>query len=613
MIFSSNNPFKGNELETEGVSWIDEIAAYTPKYDYLTPFPQIAHIDDIIHEGDEDSTSTSSSPSDFLSSASGLSLDNSASLSTINSDSSNQRFPIFSKTPIIDSFGILPDYNNDSDISSLLPDSRSSTPPTPVLIDDKFGCPPKHIPVPPFSHLDQLEYLQFVEPQSIKPPNYNTLAPGGCPKYPIIEAPYGNEKLPDYTPLTYKICIASRKVEWLSPYEPSPQRSWKLIILELNSTQFNVYSIPQHLEQAFQHFRYNQELSQRDVDQMKDLHSLFTTIKEFQLLKFCQRLGCINDLNKNMARSYSLQHAKIGLASDYKKKPYVLRLRIESEQILLSFNSINDLIEMNLGLTIGRDLALDLNERECPRYRTVPRRRSRRSRSEPELANASSSSVSRIRVRAHSDPSKILNTFSKIKSKFKTDKAILSGNPNTELRNPVPLLLQPGDGDDYQEDVEMSDLREDMEEDDDDDDEEVDSELSELPSVAHPTYLAPTTEYSKWDPSVEKQSEFKFYKNCLRCIKPLTADNAWVSRSIVKPASLSPLNLAYLLKVNSLSTQTSTWGLIKNGSDMHNGSGKGKEGFGFHIPDSNLTKVPDHFLKEYIVGAHGLIPRELQV
>jgi hypothetical protein len=518
------------------------------------------------------------------------------------------------------------EYNNDSDDLSLLQNSRSSTPPTSCSSSTNLNSTSN-------CHSNQLEYLQLVEPMAIKPPRYSTLPPGGCPKYPILDTPVGNESLPSYSPLTYKICLASRKIEWLTPYEPSPQRSWKYVIVELNSTQLNLYSIPQNLEQSVLNFKPGQDLTQYEIDDLSYLNSQFTTSQDFQFLKFCQRLGCVDDTKKKLLRSYSLQHAKIGLASDYKKKPYVLRLRVESEQILLSFNKINDLVAMNLGLTIGRDLSLDLNERECPRYRTVPRRRrNRRAHSDPYVSTFMPAST---RAKSNSLPSSKLScTISKLKLKFKHEKPIPNENLNTESRTPqaLPVVISQDDHDhehidDYQEDVELSDLRE--EEDDDEDEIEDDAEdgiLSPVEgsshSIALPTFHAPTAEYSKWNPDIETQSESKYYKNCLRCIKPLTPDDAWVSKSIVKPTPLSPLNLAYLLKLSYESSSNSTHSSLSQGSKSNilvgskrarSRSGSSKDGNGLSLADSMLTKIPDHFLKEYKVGAHGLIPQQLQV
>ncbi|ODV97349.1 hypothetical protein PACTADRAFT_29775, partial [Pachysolen tannophilus NRRL Y-2460] len=77
----------------------------------------------------------------------------------------------------------------------------------------------------------------------------------------------------------------------------------------------------------------------------------------------------------HLLKSYSLQHAKIGIAQDYKKWKYTLRLRCETEQFLIQFPTAQSMIEWNLALCLGRDNALDLARRSMPHYRTVPRSR----------------------------------------------------------------------------------------------------------------------------------------------------------------------------------------------------------------------------------------------
>jgi hypothetical protein len=482
----------------------------------------------------------------------------------------------------------------------------------------------------------QYEFLQLVEPSPALPPDYTTLAPGGCPKYHVFESSI-DDKLPGYTASVYKIGVVSRKLECLSPYEPSPHRSWKSVIVELNSTQLNVYSIPSNLEHPVTNFHDTRDLSEYELNDLKFIKSDITTNYDLQFYNFCRRLDLLGD-SKKLVRTYSLQHAKIGLATDYKKKPYVLRLRVESEQVLFSFSGIQDLIDWNAAINIGKDIALDLNEREIPRYRTVPRRRRRnlpispntRGNSDSNLLGSSSSSLSsRNRRRSLSDPTRIKGTLFKFKNRFAKKG---QPNPNADARIPQACVERGEEEpyhsshEDYQEDVDMADLQvfEDEEEDDDeDDDAEMDDfgvSMSRQGGHFHNTFTAPTATYSKWNPYPEIHSEYKYYKNCLRCIKPLTMEDSWVSRSVVKPTTLSPLNFAYLLKIKYCPPQAnSTSSGSKSSSfasltSLNSGRGRSlnfKESTGFNLPDSVLTKIPDHFLKEYFVGTHGLIPKDV--
>lgn len=204
----------------------------------------------------------------------------------------------------------------------------------------------------PSSYIDspQEEYLQFLEPSPVQPPSYDTLPPGGCPKYPIItplpvdassavaaKTASSLEALPSYTPAIYKIGVVSRKSEWITPYEPSTSRSWKNTIIELNSTQLNFYQIPSNLENHILQFKSSCSSPTYTSSDLAELNSSLTTSEDLEFYKFILRLGITQ---KNIVRSYSLQYCKFGLAADYKKKANVMRLRLESEQILLEFQKI---------------------------------------------------------------------------------------------------------------------------------------------------------------------------------------------------------------------------------------------------------------------------------
>ncbi|KAI3404159.2 hypothetical protein KGF56_003059 [Candida oxycetoniae] len=655
------------------------------------------------------------------------------------------------------------------------------------------------------------DYLQLIEPNPVCPPSYDTLPPGGCPKFPIVQTittfdsmtvpsinlssaagclttaaaaataaapparsanmmiskpalPFEPSPLPPtYSPSIYKIGVIARKLEWISPYELSPNRSWKYLIIELNSTQLNFYTIPSHLEPEILGF----QASPNNIA-IKDLnnHSSFTTPYDHQFHNFVKKLGLLetntnhNNKKRPLIRSYSLQHAKIGLASDYKKKFNVLRLRIENEQILLNFATIQDLIDWNLSINIGKDVAIDINERELPRYRTVPRRRRRRRNgrtgSSSNYDDFPESTHRASRLRAASDPSKIKGRFSRLKSKLSSTRLRSSSNASdtkskrldTSISTLAPQLnslsaysshsefnltqleidqalsgssqnlLKPihrggsktrirtrtraetgaeagtrtrtrtkakaraqiftNDGEDYEggeeededyddeelnealrrsrietsmslhnnddeEDIQnMSDLphsdeedEEDEEEDDEDeddereddevDDEEVTNRFASInlsssnSSFSHQPRNPSYSSYRdfKWNPKSDKvQSKRKYYRNCLRCIKPLTMEDTWVNKSLVKPTTLSPLNMAYLRIVkygaldNSLTSNSlSSCSLVS--MNKRNGGNLFKEGSGVMLPDTALSRIPNHFVKEYFVGTHGLVPREI--
>lgn len=579
--------------------------------------------------------------------------------------------------------------------------NRMESPPTPNLFvggqfsyDKGKGCFDNGSKT--FYGSNQDEFLKIMEPNPVYPPRYDSLPPGGCPKYPIAPVTT-SEDLPPYSPSVYKVGVAARKVEWLSPYEPSPNRSWKHVIVELNSTQLNFYRIPSNLESQVLSFKtctQGQEKTLNDFEQeLSNIDSYVTQAEDLEFFKLCKRLNLVDSSacglssnflateddnhrlikskNKSLIRSYSLQHAKIGLASDYKKRSNVLRIRAESEQILLNFFSTKELIDWNTAVDIGKDISLDLTEREFPKYRTVPRRRRRRT--SPPGIN---------RVRSHSDPipetGRIRGKLSKLRSKFSlsngthNDARHHGGRLNVVRSHSVPGFIVDDNDDDGDDDV-NSEMRgnsrnndersihvEDREstvshtcpegqennnfEDDDDEhnlidmnqtddeDDEYDDEFVEREERARirsrgNTFSSFTTddEY-KWPPLSTKTTQKKFYRNCLRCIKPLASDDAWLNKTLVKPTSYSYFNSQVLKSaryaslsdhITSLSSSSTSLSSIYsqhmsicvNNASIKTRSYSSKDLSGLNLPDTSLSRVPNHFVKEFIVGSHSLIPK----
>lgn len=574
----------------------------------------------------------------------------------------------------------------------------------------------------------QEEFLQFMEPLPVSPPSYDALPPGGCPRYPVMD---NSEKdlLPQYTPAAYKIGICSRKLEWLSPYELSPSRSWKTFVMELNSTQVNFYSVPGHIESALLDLRPVSDILplQRKYKSFdKNLMSSVTTDTDISFLKACDGLGFFkydsvpihqdegedyllsgtstNDTfspsrltsksrQKRLVRSYSLQHAKVGLASDYSKKPNVLRLRLESEQFLIHFSTTRELIEWNLAFCVGRDVALDILDREIPKYRTVPRRRRN------HLSGVSPSANGGIRLRrnrAHSDTqfekstSRIIGKFSKLKGKLSSLSSSSNLKTNQKLEpqtlnimfqknrqpsrtvtvapvsavtvqsvqreqgrrkdvrsNSVPAFSLADFEDDYDTDEPIHEtidhLTANYGDDDDEDGEEDIQNMSDLhrsddeddfdgynentdvgEQIARRLKLnSVSSSYAmgdhKWNPTPRIDSERRFIRDCLKCIKPLAFDETWVNKVLVKPSTFSPLSLSYFRCLYSTSLSSSS-------SSLASLSGSSVDLYSYYntanlrrlsretkltLPDTSLARTANHNVKEYVAGSHALIPKDI--
>lgn len=524
-------------------------------------------------------------------------------------------------------------------------------------------------------YLCQEKYLQLVEPTPVFPPQYHTLPPGGCPRFPVLDDVHPSDNLPAYTPAAYKIGIVARKIEWVSPFQPASSRSWKNVIIELNSTQVNIYRIPSHLESYIMSFcRLEEQNCETNVLHKDLLASQFTTPKDISFFSLCVQLGILAktrdkegdqgsapkftkpDFQLRLLRSYSLLHAKVGLASDYCKKPNVLRLRLENEQLLLHFFLARDLIEWHLGLSVGQDVAADILEREAPKYRTVPRRRRGQSCS---LSNASNHSLHRNRRTRSSSmpstPSGLRSTFFHVKQRISPNNSIersvtattkrlasqgsldakeLAVNEDNNKASNPDKLNQPLD--DGNEDINnLSDLHrsdEDEDEDEDDDDDEVDDDMDVGDRNNIPTYDSSQTTPLKKSSDLEEvdlnekpfvnlessESERRFLKNCIKCIKPLCFDEPWINKTLVKATYMSPVDMRYygnqvgLKQRADEATETLSNASPDTSAKGHSPRTKRRLSFTKHHGSGQSPPVciPSHKLREYVVGSHLLVPRE---
>ncbi|KAF2797046.1 hypothetical protein K505DRAFT_236415 [Melanomma pulvis-pyrius CBS 109.77] len=165
--------------------------------------------------------------------------------------------------------------------------------------------------------------------------------------------------------------ILGMKQELSSPFQVAGTREWNDVYVLLRGTQLCIYRI-------------------------KSPHFLFKSRSPGP---------------GRLIKSFSLQHAEVGVASDFKKTPltpkspfahlvptgsrqklyetdphlfetvreHVLRLRVETEQFLLCASSQEQMLDWVEKLCAGVDISPPLEDRSEPRYRSLPRR-SRRQR-----------------------------------------------------------------------------------------------------------------------------------------------------------------------------------------------------------------------------------------
>lgn len=143
----------------------------------------------------------------------------------------------------------------------------------------------------------------------------------------------GNEILPEYSCSVFRSSVLNRKVECIYPGLAAKKREWVKVYMCLLGTVLRVYLI------------------QRDG----------TLPPGFSL--------------NSPFREYTLQYAEAGIASDYVKRKYVLRVRAEGEQFLMQCSSDEERDAWVESIQAGSSIALALEERNMPKHITLPRRR----------------------------------------------------------------------------------------------------------------------------------------------------------------------------------------------------------------------------------------------
>ncbi|GAV55599.1 hypothetical protein ZYGR_0AV02310 [Zygosaccharomyces rouxii] len=222
------------------------------------------------------------------------------------------------------------------------------------------------------------ELLQIIDGEPAKPPPYAAVNPNRNIRFPVYEYEETRSVPPSYKPTVEECTVVGVKWEWSTPYELSPVKHWHNYLMEINSTQLNFYDIDPELTQGIKNYSSG-------IDETQHSHHLFSLSKgaSYQFNRSDQeKITATLQRNKSkflhpskLCKSFSLQCAKMGIPTDYTKKTFVLRMRCEQEQFMINFAHVDDMIMWSVYLQTGIYVSLDLDLREYPNYRIVPRRR----------------------------------------------------------------------------------------------------------------------------------------------------------------------------------------------------------------------------------------------
>ncbi|KAI5801838.1 hypothetical protein FPQ18DRAFT_250804 [Pyronema domesticum] len=178
-----------------------------------------------------------------------------------------------------------------------------------------------------------------------EPPSYegSELPPARFKVLPREEE--GRETLPQYSCTIHHEAVLERKMELRTPFDRAHRRNWKKVYLVLKGTKLEIHK-PKKVPFAKGSLKGDNSMP-------------------------------IGYIPGTLLESYTLQLAQVGAATDYKKRHFVIRLRVQTQQFLLSCRTLEIFLDWLELLSAAVDLAPPLEQRTLPRYQTLPRRRRR--------------------------------------------------------------------------------------------------------------------------------------------------------------------------------------------------------------------------------------------
>ncbi|WFD35330.1 hypothetical protein MCUN1_002181 [Malassezia cuniculi] len=221
------------------------------------------------------------------------------------------------------------------------------------------------------------------------------------PECGLTDTPYesdGKESLPQYTCSVHLEGFLPRKMEYDAPGEPSHNRTWHSCYFVLHGTLLHVYSVDLARFYTKEHPLSNEWCLTEAAQVHTSPYSLAETEpasdeESHEKNSLANRLGhgilhmvhldhdptsLADALKRSHMRTYSLANAECGFASDYTKRPYVVRFRIQGEQFIVQTRDNYHVVDLIEAFQASVNICADLDTRTLPKFLTLPRRRRRR-------------------------------------------------------------------------------------------------------------------------------------------------------------------------------------------------------------------------------------------
>ncbi|KAH6661373.1 hypothetical protein BKA67DRAFT_83268 [Truncatella angustata] len=155
-----------------------------------------------------------------------------------------------------------------------------------------------------------------------------------------------DEPLPQYTCDVQMEGVFNMKMEIVDTIKRAPARNWRAMFVQLEGTKLSIYSIKRDwgLSRSSRHgaevFADNPPWVQKGA----------------------------------LEKTYTLLHADVGIAADYEKRRYVIRVRAETDQFLLSCIELETFVRWLDALFAALNIAPAIDERDFPKDQSIPRR-----------------------------------------------------------------------------------------------------------------------------------------------------------------------------------------------------------------------------------------------
>ncbi|KAK2592894.1 hypothetical protein QQS21_009389 [Conoideocrella luteorostrata] len=153
-----------------------------------------------------------------------------------------------------------------------------------------------------------------------------------------------DESLPNYQNSVCLEGVFSKKHEIENTTKRAEDRHWHTVFVTLNGTALNVYTVKK--DWGWGRSRDGPTICPDNPPWVR---------------------------KSKLEKSYSLLHADAGIAADYTKRRYVIRIRAETDQFLLSCIELTTFVKWLECLFAAIDVAAPIDDRDFPRDMSIPR------------------------------------------------------------------------------------------------------------------------------------------------------------------------------------------------------------------------------------------------